>query len=270
VALVGSLKGSGKITLSDAQLAGLDPRAFDAVTRAIDQGLSIDAERISDVVSKALQSGRLPIKRAQGEVTIAAGQVRLTEFSADSAQARLSLEGSLDLIDGSVEARLVLSGLSEAAGSRPDIFMSLRGPLTEPERNIDVSALTGWLTLRAIEQQAKRLREIERAAPPQTGAMPPASPPSATPAPESKPQAQDVAPIIRPEPAPQSEPQPVAPIVKPQPRREPPRSEATPRAPAAAPKRNQAPSLPPPLEIRPRPEPGGGARPAASAINPQN
>ena len=37
VALIGSLQGAGKIALSDAQLAGLDPRAFDAVTRAVDR-----------------------------------------------------------------------------------------------------------------------------------------------------------------------------------------------------------------------------------------
>ena len=59
VALIGSLQGSGKFALADAQFAGLDPRAFDAVTRAVDQGLAIDAARISDVVSKALESGRL-------------------------------------------------------------------------------------------------------------------------------------------------------------------------------------------------------------------
>ena len=42
VALIGSLQGSGKFTLTDAQLAGLDPRAFDAVTRAVDQGLAVE------------------------------------------------------------------------------------------------------------------------------------------------------------------------------------------------------------------------------------
>ena len=40
VALVGSLKGSGKIVLADGQIAGLDPHTFDAVTRAVDQGLA--------------------------------------------------------------------------------------------------------------------------------------------------------------------------------------------------------------------------------------
>jgi len=63
--------------------------------------------------------------------------------------------------DGLVDARLVLSGQNEAAGTRPDIFMALRGPLPDVSYNIDVSALTGWLTLRAVENQTKRLRAIE-------------------------------------------------------------------------------------------------------------
>ena len=165
VALIGSLQGTGKITLTDAQLAGLDPRTFDVVTRAVDQGMPIDAARISNVVNKALESGRLTVRRAEGIIAVSAGQLRLSNVRADSKGAALSLAGNLDLTDGSIDARLVLSGLGQAAGSRPDIFMALRGPAAAPSRSIDVSALTGWLTLRAIDNQSKQLRDIENAQP---------------------------------------------------------------------------------------------------------
>jgi len=163
VALIGSLQGEGKIALRDGQFAGLDPRAFDVVTRAVDQGLPIDANRISDVVSRALDSGQLAVSRAEATLAVSAGQVRLNNASAESKNAALSLAGNLDLADGSFDARLVLSGAHEAAGARPDIFMALKGPLTAPARSIDVSALTGWLTLRAVDNQARQLREIENA-----------------------------------------------------------------------------------------------------------
>ncbi len=165
IALIGSLQGTGKIALSDAQFAGLDPRTFDAVTRAVDQGMAIEAARISDVVSKALESGRLSVKRAEGAITVSAGQMRLSNVNADSKEAALSLAGNLDLTDGSIDARLVLTGSGQAAGSRPDIFMALQGPVGAPSRSIDVSALTGWLTLRAIDNQSKQLRDIENAQP---------------------------------------------------------------------------------------------------------
>src|SRR5262249_13846088 len=47
--LVGSLKGTGLITLEDAQLSGLDPRAFGAAVRAADQNVAIDPAKIRDV-----------------------------------------------------------------------------------------------------------------------------------------------------------------------------------------------------------------------------
>lgn len=202
VALFGSLKGLGKLTLRDAQFAGLDPRAFDAVTRAVDQGLAIDAVRISGVVSKALDSGQLSVKRAEGTIAVSAGQLRLSNAAADSKDAELSLSGNLDLTDGAIDARLVLSGSSQAAGSRPDIFMALRGPVTAPARSIDVSALTGWLTLRSIENQAKQLRAIESAPP---------HPKVKTPAPNSENAPALPAPVdIRPVPVPGRSGQPAA------------------------------------------------------------
>ena len=180
VALIGSLRGTGKLTLTNAQFAGLDPRAFDAVTRAVDQGLAIDAGRIGTVVRSALDGGQLALKRATGNLTLRAGQLRLTEFAAEIANADLAMNGNVDLTAGSLDARLVLSGASETTAARPDIFMSLKGPLSAPARNIDVSALTAWLTLRAVDTQAKRLRAIEAAQPK------PAVPASGAPAPEKE------------------------------------------------------------------------------------
>jgi AsmA-like C-terminal region/AsmA family len=171
VALVGSAKGSGKIELTDAQLASLDPRTFDAVTRAVDQGLAIEQGRIADVVRKSIGSGRLTVRRAESALTVSAGQIRLSKPVVDSKDAALSIAGVFDLTDGLVDARLVLSGQSEASGARPDIFVALKGPPPDVSSNIDVSALTGWLTLRAVENQTKRLRAIELT-PPQPAAKP--------------------------------------------------------------------------------------------------
>ena len=106
VALVGSLQGAGKIALSDAQFAGLDPRAFDAVTRAVDEGLPINSARISDTVSKALDSGQLDVQRAEGKIAVSAGQIRLSDVAATGKDAALSLSGNLDLTDGSIDARV--------------------------------------------------------------------------------------------------------------------------------------------------------------------
>jgi uncharacterized protein involved in outer membrane biogenesis len=201
IAVVGSLKGSGKILLSNGQIAGLDSRSFEAVTRAVDQGLPIETGRISVLVGKSLDGGPLSLKRAESTVQISAGQLRLSDVSAESKGAALSIAGTLDLTDGSVDARLILSGSAEAAGARPNIFVALKGPLTAPARSVDVSALTGWLTLRAVENQTKRLRAIENVpAQPSGRGMPNTRQAPALPAPID----------VRPAPAPRSAGQPAA------------------------------------------------------------
>ncbi len=244
VALIGSLQGSGKITIANAQFAGLDPRAFDTVTRAVDQGLTIEPSRIANVVDKGLESGQLSVKRADGAFTISAGQIRLTTSTVESKDADLSLAGSVDLTDGSLDARLVLSGSTEAAGARPDIFMALKGPVAAPSRSIDVSALSGWLTLRAVEVQAKRLKAIE-AAQPKPLPPPPAPPPAALPP------AMAVPPI-----SPAVEPTTGHIIVPPPP---PPKKE---------PKKEKAPVLPAPIDILPVPSDRGRA--SGSSVGPEN
>ncbi|HEY6023705.1 MAG TPA: AsmA-like C-terminal region-containing protein [Pseudolabrys sp.] len=172
VALIGSLKGSGKIVLTDGQIAGLDPRAFDVAIRAVDQGgAPIESRHVSDLVNKSLESGQLSVKRAEAAVDIASGQLRIDKPTIESRDATLSAAGTVDLTDGSIDARLALSGRSEVAGARPDIFVVLKGPMAEPSRSVDMSALVSWLTLRAVEDQAKRLRTIE-STPPQQRARP--------------------------------------------------------------------------------------------------
>ena len=224
VALIGSLRGNGKIAIGGAQFAGLDPRAFDAVTRAVDQGLAIDTMRIGTVVQRALESGQLTVKRAEGRLAVNAGQLQLTDVTVDSKDAELSLTGSVDLTDGVIDARMVLSASSEAAGARPDIFMGLRGPVASPSRSVDVSALTGWLTLRAVENQAKRLREIEAQ---QQRSIPPPAPP-------------DI-------PTPKSQASPETSVGA-----------------LPTPAETLAPMLPAPVDIKPVPVPAGVGRPSVS------
>jgi uncharacterized protein involved in outer membrane biogenesis len=201
IALVGSLKGSGKIVLTDAKLFSLDPRVFDVIARAVDQGLVIDNGRISDLAGKSLINGQFSLKHAEFPFQITSGQLGLADVSVASKEAGLSVTGMFDLTNGSLDTKLTLSGANDPAGSRPKIFVSLKGPVTAPSRNVDVSALSGWLTLRAVENQTKRLRSIENVPPqPQGRGLPKTKQAPALPAPID----------VRPAPTPRSAGQPAA------------------------------------------------------------
>jgi hypothetical protein len=280
IALIGALRGSGKLTLSDAAFAGLDPRAFDSVTDVVDAGLSVNGDEIANVVRRALDRGQLAVKHAEGRLTVTAGLVRLADFTAKNSAANLSLTSTFDLTDGTMDARLVLSG-PEASG-RPDIFMSLKGPVTSPARDIDVSALTGWLTLRAVENQAKRLKALQQAEPPPRPPAPPqatspvtvpgedsdtkskkgekdnnAAPPAAASATVESPTSALNAGSVAPEPKGSAQEQaPSRPKQNPQNQNPPPvaKRETAPVV-GAPPRRQQAPRLPAPINIHPLPAP---------------
>jgi len=167
IALVGSLKGGGKLTLRDGSIARFDPGAFDAVTRAVDQGLPIDATRIGERMEAALAVGGLPIVLAQGSIDAGLGQLRLVDLSVQAKGAEFVLVGSIDLTQGAIDARLVLSDPKAAdgqAGRRPDILVALKGPLDAPKRTLEVTSLANWLARRAADQKAKRVDALEQAA----------------------------------------------------------------------------------------------------------
>jgi large subunit ribosomal protein L24 len=165
-ALIGSLSGSGTVRLEDGYFASLNPQVFDAIIRASDQGLAVGTSKIRDIVSAALNSGRFRIPRIETTLTINAGQVRVANAVVETEGVQLGVTGSLDLIQQQIDSRLTLSGPPQAdnPSGRPDIFVGLNGPVATPHRTIDVSALTGWLTIRGINQQAKKLEALEAAA----------------------------------------------------------------------------------------------------------
>ncbi|HZD61304.1 MAG TPA: AsmA family protein [Xanthobacteraceae bacterium] len=184
-ALIGSLEGGGRFTLENGRLARLDPAAFEAVMRAVDRGLPVNAISVRERLESALSSGALAIARAEGPIVINAGQARLNNTIVRAQGADLTVGGSVDLAEGTLEARLLLFGPGGAGSpidTRPEITIALKGPVNAPKRTIDAAALANWLALRAVEQQSKKLDVLEgrEASPPPA---PPAVDSSAKPAP---------------------------------------------------------------------------------------
>jgi large subunit ribosomal protein L24 len=264
--LIGSLTGAGAITLEDAQISGLDPKAFNAAIRAVDQGLAIDAPKIRDIVGTVLDGGSLAVPRLDAAVVMNAGQLRIAQTTAYGQGADLTFAGGGDLAEGAIDARLTLLGPSITEGTnttRPEILVMLKGPLGGPKRTIDVSTLSGFLMLRSVERQARRIdvieaerrdaerreteqrREAERREQERRETEARAvTAPAALPAP---------APIMQDEGTPPQTPRPLRPRPVP------------PQAQPSAPALNRVPALPPPLNIGPTPGAGrSGQAPGAN------
>jgi hypothetical protein len=164
-ALMRAAHGSGTIALADAHIAGLDPAAFVAAMRVADQGAAIELAKIQAAVNAALASGHLAAPQGGAAMTITDGKVGVANVTVPAQDgATLSFFGALDLNSGAVDTRMTLSAPPPAhalIAMRPELAVALKGPLAAPARTLDVSALTGWLSLRATELQTRRLESLE-------------------------------------------------------------------------------------------------------------
>jgi large subunit ribosomal protein L24 len=163
--LVGAARGSGTVALANGHIAGVDPAAFDAAIRAADQSATIDATKIRAAVGAAMENSRLTVPNSEAEVTIAGGQIRVAKTTLPTQNgAALLLDGVLDLNTAAIDAHMTLSAPAPTNAlitARPELVVTVKGPLAAPETKLDVSALVGWLTLRATELQTRRLESLE-------------------------------------------------------------------------------------------------------------
>src|SRR5207302_3538903 len=162
-ALVGSLAGTGTVSLAAADIAGFDPDAFNAVIRAVDEETTIDAAKVRDIMAAVLERGPLPVQSADAAFTIAAGDVRLSTAILHGQGADLNATGHFNLADRQFDARLTFSASAPAgsSGGRPEVYVTVRGPLGATQRALDATTLSAWLTLRAVDREARRIDALE-------------------------------------------------------------------------------------------------------------
>ena len=245
-ALAGALSGDGILTLANAKLPSLDPRAFDVVLRASDDGRVTDDARLMQIMQTALKAGPLNVPAAQISVAIKDGNLRIGATTLEGDGARAIVSGGYDIAADQVDIRTTFSSTTAGNGSNnPEIRFFAVGPPDALNKTIDVSSFSTWLAVRAIDRETKRLDQLERQTTPAPPAPAPVPPPAPAPRPAASPpvaQAPAVAPVVQQPPA---EP--------PIPARPPARSRITkPRPPAPSPNAQVAP-LPPAIDVRPAP-----------------
>ncbi|MGJ5181628.1 AsmA family protein [Bradyrhizobium oligotrophicum] len=256
--LVNALSGNGTVTLDNASIANLDPRAFEVALRAADAGQVGDDGKLRQVVEPALASGTLSVASAQVPFIIRDGRVRVGATPLEAQGARAIVSGGFDIPADQADIRASLSSNTVGnANSRPEVQLFVMGTPDTLTRVVDVTSLSSWLAVRAIDRETRRLDAIAR------GEAPPTYPSSTASLPGG-PDANVVAPEV--------------PLPGRDPRRDPrtklggPRAAVPPlsaplsapaaTAPASAPpvaaSQSQLAPLPPPVEIRPAP---GAAQP---------
>jgi len=236
-ALRNALSGNGVLTLTNAQLPALDVAAFDAAEKASDDPAARNA--MESVVASALDRAPLPVAFVEMPFVIKYARVHADPAVFQSDAARATISGSYDIPGDQGDLRIGLKAMSGAMKDAPDIQIFLRGSADRMQRDVDVAALSSWLSLRAIERETQRLDALEK-----LGALPPVKLAPASPPPAQPEQALPPADVKIPDADPR-------------------RRKAAPHLPRAhpPPAGAQLSPLPPPIDIKPAP---GTLRPRRS------
>lgn len=161
--LTGALSGAGTLTLSDARIAGLDPRAFETALRASEGGQATDDIRLKDIVEPVLAAGAVTVPSAQIPFSIKDGRVRIEAATLEAKRARVVIAGGYDLLADQADLRAIMSPVTtRPLNGRPEIRIDLNGSPDRLARAVDVAALSSWLGLRAIDRETRRLDQLER------------------------------------------------------------------------------------------------------------
>jgi large subunit ribosomal protein L24 len=167
LSLVNSLHGRAAVTLKDVQFAGLEAGAFAAAKAAAGQASPIDMGKVQSAVTAVLAGGHLVVPQGNAPITIVSGAMDLNHLTLQAqGGAQLAFNGAIDLGRAAVDARMTLSEAappSALIAMRPELSVNLKGPLSAPQRTLDLSALTTWLSLSAAELQTRQIEMIEAA-----------------------------------------------------------------------------------------------------------
>lgn len=163
-AVVSSLAGGATLQVRDGEIRGLNPNAFDLVIRAADAGLTLDDESVREAFLSHLDAGVLPFSTLEASGAIAGGVLRVNTLRLDTPSASVFGGAQVDLGKKQLASEISLKvdpGEDAVTGAEPQVGLVFDGPVTAPGRKIDIAPFTAYLTLRAFEQEVRRVEKLQ-------------------------------------------------------------------------------------------------------------
>jgi hypothetical protein len=164
-ALAAGLTGSGTFAVRNGRINGLDAGAFARTLATIEaKDTPPDAAEVSSRFQTELGYGDLPISDVTSAFTLASGVLRISNAAISSPAAAATASADIDLARAQLSARLMLRPAdfeAMAGAAAPQAQISFAGPLASPERSVDTTAFTSFLTVRALDREMKRVADME-------------------------------------------------------------------------------------------------------------
>ena len=163
--LLGASSGSAEVKLKGLTVTGLNGDALKPLMAAADKlGGEVTEAKVRPLVAAMIHQGSAVIGDVTIPVTITSGEARAQNITASVGSTRLAGEGRFDLFDEAISGNVALTynaGEEALAGGDPTIRLDYSGNLSKPSEQIDVSAMTNFLSQRAFEQERRRVETLQ-------------------------------------------------------------------------------------------------------------
>ncbi|MEX6505129.1 AsmA family protein [Jiella sp. M17.18] len=162
--LVSALTGAGSVTVAGAAVPGVPPALLPPLLAAADaKGFRPQGDTKTTLA--ALSKGKaFPVPSAKTDFSVTAGVAHFAPVTVTKGPEALTLSGSVDLAALTLDADMRLSiapGLDRVQGAEPSIAYQLSGSLFDPALAVDATALTNYLSVRALEQEQARVEAMQ-------------------------------------------------------------------------------------------------------------
>jgi hypothetical protein len=156
--VAGAVAGSGTVLIRDATIPDLSTDGLSGVLHAGDnERFEITPANVENLARQLFLKGGARFPQIADNFSLGGGKLALRNIAGENPQARLSGSAEYDLKSGETAAQLTLAlkapGIA-AQGEEPAVTLGFSG---SAKPALDVSALEGFLSVRAFEREQRRL-----------------------------------------------------------------------------------------------------------------
>jgi hypothetical protein len=155
-ALVGSVSGEGTFAVRDGEVRYVNLSAFDAILDASEAGRVFEGDELRDLFRSHFDSSTLPVREIAGTFRIAAGKARAANLRLESAEGASRGDATIDLNNLTIESGWTVTTAEKdesISGAAPQAEVVFLGPISAPERRVNVSQLAEYLTLKTLQRE---------------------------------------------------------------------------------------------------------------------
>lgn len=166
-AIIAAMSGGGIATLDEGVLKGINVNGLSAVLEASDvDDFEIDAAHVDPVAANAFLNSEQIIEQETAAYSISRGVAQVRNLIREGDGWETALSGKVSMLDTNVQASVKLSvdaGKDRVSGASPEIVVSWDGPIDQLSKKIDSQALQGFLAVRALDAEERRVDLLQAA-----------------------------------------------------------------------------------------------------------